>query len=189
MPPTMITSDCSTAMTFLAQHHRIICKPLYQFGGHGIELYDLEDASLLKKRWPKLIRQYQAPMMLQKFLPEITQGDKRVILLNGEVLTMLNRIPKPGMVKANVASGGTAVKTTLNDGDLKIIKTIRPFLQDNMIMLAGIDIIGSYLTEINITSPTGVALCNRLYQLEGENRLECMIWQEILKLYQRFITR
>lgn len=165
-PPTLISSDLAAIKAFKKQHGDIVVKPLYSFGGRDV--YKISND--LEERVGELLDKYRTPLIAQKFLKEITQGDKRIILINGEVAGMINRIPQEGEIRSNLAQGGTGEKTTLTKREKEICAVLKPELKKRGLLLAGIDVIGGYLTEINVTSPTGLQVINRLYDvcLEAE---------------------
>jgi len=150
---TLVTASRDHILGFLEQHKRIVLKPLNGKGGEGILLVNSA------RDLPKITEL----MMAQAYIPEVlTEGDKRVILVNGEIAGQLLRIPKAGDFRANMAAGGSFADTQLSSADLHICARLKPFCQQHGIVLAGIDIIGGKLTEINITSPTCLQEINRL---------------------------
>jgi glutathione synthase len=151
--PTLVSASREHIEGFLAQQGRIVLKPLNGKGGEGILLISSA------RELPKITE----PMMAQAYIPEVlSEGDKRVILVNGEVAGALLRIPKVGDFRANMAAGGSYKDTKLSHADQHICETLKPFCKEHGITLAGIDIIGGKLTEINITSPTCLQEINRL---------------------------
>ena len=174
MPPTLISSDKSAIAAFRAEHEDIIVKPLYGNGGAGIFHITPEDENLnaLLETFTQL---YREPVITQKYLPEIRQGDKRIILIDGAAAGAINRVPPPGEARSNMHVGGRAEKATLNDRDRAICAAIGPELKARGLLFAGIDVIGDYLTEINVTSPTGLQEINRF---DGVC-LEARIWDAI----------
>lgn len=172
MPPTLITSDRQQIDEFRTKHKDIVIKPLYGFGGSAIFHIGPDDDNLgsLLEVFGKM---YREPLVVQKYLPEVRSvGDKRIVLIDGEPAGALLRIPKEGDIRSNMAAGGTAVATELTKRDREICQTIGPALREQGLVLAGIDVIGDYLTEINVTSPTGLKAINRLSNL----RLEEKVW-------------
>ncbi len=160
MPPTLITADRARIAEFRARHKDIIVKPLYGNGGAGVFHIDPDDDNLnaLLEMFAELSRE---PLMVQAYLPAVRDGDKRIILIDGEVAGAVNRIPPEGDVRSNMHIGGKPVKATLSARDEEICRTIGPSLRERGLIFAGIDVIGDYLTEINVTSPTGLQEINR----------------------------
>ena len=150
---TIVSSSKSIIEKFINNHNEVVIKPLGLMGGQGIERIKLGDKNLdnlLNK-----ISEKQEKMMIQKFIPEVFEGDKRVLLIDGEDCGFaVSRIPQGDDFRGNLAAGGKAEVVELNERDQEIIQSIKPDLEKKGIMIAGIDILGNYLTEINITSPT-----------------------------------
>jgi glutathione synthase len=150
---TIVSSSKSIIEKFINNHNEVVIKPLGLMGGQGIERIKLGDKNLdnlLNK-----ISEKQEKMMIQKFIPEVFEGDKRVLLIDGEDCGFaVSRIPQGDDFRGNLAAGGKAEVVQLNERDQEIIQSIKPDLEKKGIMIAGIDILGNYLTEINITSPT-----------------------------------
>ena len=153
--PTLVSADATEIGSFLAEHDDIIVKPLTEMGGSGIfrlTLIDPNRNAILET----LTRQGRRAIMAQRYLPAISEGDKRILLIDGEVVPWaLARIPKAGETRGNLAAGGTARAQSLTARDREIAAAIAPWAQANGIFLAGLDVIGDCLTEINVTSPTG----------------------------------
>ena len=168
MPPTLITGDMEQATAFFHIHQKVILKPLYAFGGQNIHC--AESLAEFHEKYRSLQNLYSAPVMLQLFLPNITKGDKRIILIDGEIAGALNRIPKNHAYLSNMAQGGTAVKTKITPKDKLICDTLKPELKRRNLLLAGIDVIDGFLTEINVTSPTGLKVINGLENIHLENQ-------------------
>lgn len=175
MAPTLISSDESQIKDFYNQHKQIIIKPLYAHGGNDV--FKINNEEELKIRVDEFKAKYNHPFILQKYIPQISKGDKRIILIDGEPAGALNRIPENGNIRSNLAQGGTAHKTELTKRDLQICDRIGPELKKLGLILVGIDVIGDYLTEINITSPTGVPPINRL----NNTCLEAKFWDVVEK--------
>ena len=153
--PTLIASDKASFTQFHAEHRDIILKPLDGMGGAGV-FRVTEDGMNLGSVVEVLSENGARPIMAQKFLPEIAQGDKRILIIGGQVVPhALARIPQNGEVRGNMAAGGKAVAQAMSESDWRIANTLAPILWSRGILLAGIDVIGSCLTEINVTSPTG----------------------------------
>lgn len=173
MPPTLITGDLNQATAFFKIHQQVILKPLYAFGGQNV--YYAQTMEQLNEKYRLLLDHYNAPIMLQKFLPNIRKGDKRIILIDGEIAGALNRIPKENEYLSNMAQGGTAIKTTISEREQAICDTLKPELKRRGLILAGLDVIDGFLTEINVTSPTGMKVINEL-----ENaHIEIKFWDVI----------
>ena len=169
MPPTLITSDRGAIMEFRREHGEIILKPLFGNGGAGVFRLGPADENLnaLLELFTQI---YREPIMVQRYLPEIRQGDKRIILVDGEAVGGVLRVPPAGEARANLHVGGKAVKTALTQREHEICAAIGPTLKQQGLVFVGIDVIGDYLTEINVTSPTGIQEINRLdgVALEGK---------------------
>ncbi|MCE3232814.1 MAG: gshB [Rickettsiaceae bacterium] len=174
-PPTLISADRDTIRKFYTEQKEIVLKPLYAFG--GIDVFK-PDNSNIDSLMDELIGKYNSPIIAQKFLKEIAEGDKRILLLNGEFLGALNRVPKEGNIRANMGEGGVAVQTTLSKREQEIIETVGPELKKRGLIIAGLDVIGGYLTEINVTSPTGLEVMNGLYN----THLEKKFWDVVEKM-------
>jgi len=174
MPPTLITGDRDEIIRFRREHGEIILKPLFGNGGAGVFRLGPEDENLnaLLEVFTQL---YREPIMVQRYLPEIRQGDKRVILVEGEPLGAVLRVPPQGEARANLHVGGRAEKTTLTPREREICAAIGPSLREQGLLFVGIDVIGDYLTEINVTSPTGIQEINRLDGVA----LEAPVWDAI----------
>jgi glutathione synthase len=174
MPPTLITSDRDAIVQFRAEHGEIILKPLYGNGGAGVFHLRPEDDNL-----NALVEMFTAtsrePIMVQRYLPEIRRGDKRIILIDGVAAGGVLRVPSLGEARANLHVGGRAEKTELTARERDICAAIGPTLAKEGLVFVGIDVIGDYLTEINVTSPTGIQEINRL---DGV-RLETRLWDAI----------
>lgn len=153
--PTLVSADAAAIAGFLDTHHDIIVKPLTEMGGSGIFRLTLSDPNR-NAILETLTRNGRRAIMAQRYLPEIRDGDKRILLIDGEVVPWaLARIPKAGETRGNLAAGGTARAQRLSARDREIAETIAPWARQNGIFLTGLDVIGDCLTEINVTSPTG----------------------------------
>ncbi|MBL4616995.1 MAG: glutathione synthase [Robiginitomaculum sp.] len=174
MPPTLISRDEKAIAAFRQQHKDIIIKPLYGNGGAGIFRIKQDDSnySSLLETFFAMSRE---PVMVQAFLPAVAKGDKRIILIDGELAGGFNRIPQKGETRSNLHIGGTAAAVDLSKRDLEICKRIGPELKKRGLLFVGIDVIGGYLTEINVTSPTGV---RELEGFTGVNAIKLM-WDAI----------
>ena len=173
-PPTAIARDLATIRAFKAKHGDIILKPLYGNGGAGVFRLDENDRNLssLYEMFTSMSRE---PMIVQKFLPAVSKGDKRVILVDGEPVGAINRVPQAGETRSNMHVGGRPEKVELTPRDLEICRRIGPTLRDHGQIFVGIDVIGDWLTEINVTSPTGI---QELERFDGTNTAE-KIWEAI----------
>ena len=175
MPPTIVTNNINKIENFLENIGEIITKPLYGNGGVGIHRFDKQNFN------PDDLKQYlDLPIMVQKYIKEINQGDRRLILIDGEYCGSVARIPKDGDIKANFHAGGKAKKTDLVFRDREIIESVGPKLAKNNLFFVGIDIIGDYLTEINVTSPTGIKQINTLNNVN----LEKLFWDKLEAKYK-----
>ncbi len=175
MPPTIVTKDLNEIYNFIENFHDIITKPLYGNGGIGIHRFNKENFN------PKVIKKYlDLPIMIQKYIKEIDKGDRRLIFIDGEYCGSVARIPKEGGIKANFHAGGTPIKTDLVYRDKEIIEILGPQLKKNDLFFVGIDIIGDYLTEINVTSPTGIKQINTLNNVS----LEKVFWDKLEAKYK-----
>jgi glutathione synthase len=174
MPPTLITSDRQEILAFRNDHKDIIVKPLFGNGGAGvfhIQPGDENLASLLEL----FTQLYREPIIVQRYLPEVRQGDKRIILIDGVAVGAINRVPAAGEARSNMHVGGKALKSELTKRDRFICEAIGPELKLRGLIFVGIDVIGDYMTEINVTSPTGLQQINRF---DG-TVLEDKIWDAI----------
>jgi glutathione synthase len=175
MPPTLITSDMEEIRDFRAKHKDIIVKPLFGNGGAGVFRLRPEDENLsaLMEMFTEMFRE---PVIVQRYLPEVREGDKRIILIDGRAAGAINRVPAKGEVRANMHVGGRPLKTEITPSEMDICVAIGPALQERGLVFVGIDVIGGkYLTEINVTSPTGIQETNRFNGV----KLEAEIWDAI----------
>ncbi len=174
MPPTLITRDRAEIEAFRRAHGEVVMKPLHGHGGASVfkiaetdgnfgSLYDLF-ASMLREQW-----------VVQAFLPNIVHGDKRIVLVDGEPLGAVNRVPAENDIRSNMVRGGAANATQFTDRELEICATIAPELRRRGLLLVGIDVIDGYLTEINVTSPTGIRAIKRV----GGPDLAVPVWDAI----------
>ncbi len=175
MPPTMITRSLDATRKFLAQHGEIVIKPLHGNGGKAIFKVGRDGANL-----SSLIEVFNAayvePHMVQAFLPSVAAGDKRIVLVDGIVAGALNRIPGEGEIRSNLAVGGTATKTGLTAREHEICDLLGPELKKRGLLFVGIDVIGGeWLTEINVTSPTGIVAIDSFNGTDTPG----MIWNAI----------
>ena len=173
-PPTLISRDLAAIRAFKAEHGDIILKPLYGNGGAGVFRLDPNDRNLssLFELFTSFSRE---PLIAQKFLPAVSKGDKRIILVDGEPVGAINRVPQAGETRSNMHVGGRPEPVGLTARDREICAAIGPTLRERGQVFVGIDVIGDYLTEINVTSPTGI---QELERFDGVNAAE-RIWQRI----------
>jgi glutathione synthase len=161
MPPTMVTRSLGAAREFLAEHGDIVLKPLHGFAG-GSVFRITRDGANLSALLELFNTTYREPHVLQAFLPEVADGDKRIVLVDGEVAGAINRRPGTGEFRSNLAVGGTAEATELTDGERAICEALGPELKRRGLIFVGIDVIGGrWLTEINVTSPTGIVAIDK----------------------------
>jgi len=175
MPPTLITRSVEEARAFLNEHGSIVVKPLHGNGGKAIFKIDA-DAQNLSSLIEVFNTAYREPHMVQAFLPAVAKGDKRIVLVDGEVAGAVNRLPGAGEIRSNLAVGGTAAKTELTDKEREICAALGPELKRRGLIFVGIDVIGGeWLTEINVTSPTGIVAIEKF---DGTD-VAGMIWDAI----------
>jgi len=174
MPPTLITRDRAAIAAFREEHGDIIVKPLYGNGGAGVFRIAGGDENLAS-----LIELFEAtfrePFVVQRYLPEVRKGDKRIILVDGEFAGAINRVPAVGEARSNMHVGGRAEPTEVTARELEICATIGPKLKERGLIFVGIDVIGDYLTEINVTSPTGIREVKRF----GGADIAALVWDAI----------
>ena len=174
MPPTLVTRQLADVLAFRAEYKDIIVKPLYGNGGAAVFRIKPEDSNL-----SSLVEMFQTvfrePFMVQEYRPEVKQGDKRIILVDGEIAGAINRVPQEGETRSNLHAGGTAMKVELTKRDHEICERLKPELKKRGLLFTGIDVIGPYLTEINVTSPTGI----RQVKSFGGNDVAAMIWDAV----------
>ena len=173
-PPTMIARSLAPLRAFKERHGDIILKPLYGNGGAGVFKLGHGDTSLnaLHELFIGINRE---PLIAQKFLPDVERGDKRVILIDGEPVGAINRVPAAGETRSNMHVGGRPEKIALDDRDLEICARIGPTLREKGLIFTGIDVIGGWMTEINVTSPTGI---QELERFDGTN-VAALLWEAI----------
>ncbi|MFN3971386.1 MAG: glutathione synthase [Gemmobacter sp.] len=173
-PPTLIARDLGAIRAFRAVHGDVILKPLYGNGGAGVFRLDPNDRNLasLHELFTGINRE---PLIVQKYVPDVVKGDKRVILVNGEAVGAINRVPQAGETRSNLHAGGRAEPVGLTERDRHICEVIGPMLRDKGQVFVGIDVIGDWLTEINVTSPTGL---QELERFDGTNA-SALIWEAI----------
>ena len=174
MPPTLVTRDREEIRLFRQEHGNIIVKPLYGNGGAGVFHLGRDDRNLssLLETFALLFRE---PFMVQRYLPDVRKGDKRIILVDGEPVAGLNRIPAEGEARSNMHVGGRPELSELTAREREICAAIGPALKERGMIFVGIDVIGDYLTEINVTSPTGIREIKRF----GGPDIAVMVWDAI----------
>ncbi len=174
IPPTTIARDLETLRAFRHNHGDMILKPLYGNGGAGVFKLDKSDRNLssLHEMFTGMNRE---PLIAQKFLPDVAAGDKRVILVDGEAVGAINRVPQEGETRSNLHVGGRAERAELTARDREICAAIGPLLREKGQIFVGIDVIGGWLTEINVTSPTGI---QELERFDGVN-IAGRIWDAV----------
>ncbi|NOZ64906.1 MAG: glutathione synthase [Alphaproteobacteria bacterium] len=176
MPPTLITSNRRDVIAFREEHKDIIVKPLYGNGGAGVFRIRPDDQNL--SSLIEIFQQfYPEPFIVQQYLSDVTKGDKRIILVDGEAVGAINRVPQAGEVRSNMHVGGEAKKTELTDRERQICDEIGPTLREQGLLFVGIDVIGDYLTEINVTSPTGI---QEIQRFDGTD-ISALLWDAIEK--------
>jgi glutathione synthase len=178
MPPTLITSDREEVAAFRAEHGDIIVKPLFGNGGAGVFHLGPEDENLnaLLELFTDL---YREPIIVQRYLPEVRAGDKRIILIDGRPAGAINRVPAKGESRSNMHAGGRPERAALTRREHEICEAIGPTLKERGLIFVGIDVIGDFMTEINVTSPTGLQEINRF----DDVCLEAEIWDVIEERY------
>jgi len=174
MPPTLITSDRREITAFRREHGDIVLKPLFGNGGADIFRIMPQDENL-NALLEMFTRVYREPVMVQAYLPEIRQGDKRIILVDGEPVGAVNRVPPAGDARANFHVGGYAERADLSERDREVCAAIGPALRARGLTFVGIDMIGDHLTEINVTSPTGIREIDRL----NGTRIAADVWRAV----------
>ena len=176
-PPTLITNDREAIAEFRQRHGDVVLKPLNGRGGSGVTRHLADDPNLdsLLEIHAELSPE---PVILQKFLPSVTRGDKRILLIDGEAVGAINRVPRPGQIRSNLAVGGRAEAVELTARDREICATIGPELKRRGLLFVGIDVIGDYLTEINVTSPTGAVALKTFSGIDATD----ILWQRVEEL-------
>ena len=174
MPPTLITRDLAEIKAFRAEHGDIVMKPLYGNGGAAVFRLAPEDVNF-GSLYDLFAVTFREPWVVQKFLPAVTQGDKRIILVDGEFAGAVNRVPAADDLRSNMVRGGAAEATQLTAREREICARLGPPLRERGLLFTGIDVIDGFLTEINVTSPTGIRAIKRL----GGPDIAAMIWDKI----------
>ena len=175
IPPTIVTRSEHEIENFMKKHPKAIIKPLYGNGGDNIFFLDKNDLN-----YNQIIEQFlnynEEPFIIQKFLPEIKNGDKRIILVNGEPVAAIRRVPKINEIRSNIHVGGSVQKVKINAQDKLICNSLKEFLLNEGLFFVGIDVIGNFLTEINVTSPTCIQEIKNLYKID----IAKIIWEKLL---------
>ena len=174
MPKTIISKNFNEIKEFSNKQSKVVLKPLYGKGGEGIILLEADEQMFDKKLEDFLSNEYE-PIMVQEYLPIVKKGDKRIILINGEPVGCLNRVPAEGEFRSNLGVGGLPELSELSSRDIEICQRIRKTLIDYDLYFVGIDVIGEYLTEINVTCPTGV---RQIKELGGPD-IAKLFWDNI----------
>jgi glutathione synthase len=174
MPPTLITRSLEETRAFHAEHGEIVIKPLYGNAGSAVFHVARKDANLaaLTELFGQVWRE---PFMVQAFIPDVSKGDKRIVLVDGKAVGAVNRLPKPGEIRSNLAVGGSGVQTELTAREIEICDALGPELAKRGLVFVGIDVIAGYLTEINVTSPTGIVAIDRF----NGGDTPALIWEAI----------
>jgi glutathione synthase len=176
MPPTLITRDLAEIKAFRAEHDDIVMKPLYGHGGGAVFRITLDDLNF-GSLFDMFSVTFREQWVVQKFLPAVKQGDKRILLVDGEFAGAVNRVPAADDLRSNMVRGGSPAATDLTKREQEIVKRLGPALRERGIIFAGIDVIGDWLTEINITSPTGIRAVKNL----GGPDAAALVWDVIEK--------
>ena len=180
MPPTLMTADPEEVKAFRREHKDIIIKPIYGNGGAGV-FHITPDDENLGSLLELFTTTWREPIIVQRYVPEVRRGDKRIVLVDGKAAGAINRVPSAGEARSNMHVGGRPEKTALTKREQEICEQIGPALSERGILFAGIDVIGDYLTEINVTSPTGLQEINRF----NGTTLEADIWDAIERRLRR----
>jgi glutathione synthase len=175
MPPTLVTRSLAETRAFLAQHGEIVVKPVHGFAGSAVFRIGSDGGNLAAL--VELFRQsWREPFIVQAFLREVTGGDKRIVLVDGDVAGAINRVPGAGEFRSNLAAGGSAARTELTTREQEICAALGPELKKRGLIFVGIDVIGGkWLTEINVTSPTGIVAIDAFNGTDTAG----MIWDAI----------
>jgi glutathione synthase len=176
MPPTLITRDLAEIKSFRAEHGGIVMKPLYGHGGGAVFRLDRDDLNF-GSLYDMFTATFREPWVIQKFLPAVTKGDKRIMLVDGEFAGAVNRVPAADDLRSNMVRGGSPKETDLTPREREICSAIGPALRERGLILVGIDVIDGLLTEINVTSPTGI----RAIQNLGGPDVAALTWNAIEK--------
>src|SRR5215216_4720091 len=184
MPPTLLTRDLAEIKTFRAEHGDIVMKPLYGKGGEAVFRLASEDLNF-GSLYDLFVTTFREPWVVQKFLPAVKEGDKRIILVDGKFAGAVNRVPAPDDLRSNMVRGGVPKATDLTAREREICERLGPELRQRGLLFVGIDVIDGYLTEINVTSPTGIRAIKAL----GGADIAVLIWDKIEAMRKRTATR
>ena len=176
MPPTLITRDLAEIKAFRAEHNDIVMKPLYGHGGGGVFRITRDDLNF-GSLYDMFAVTFREPWVVQKFLPAVRHGDKRILLVDGEFAGAVNRVPAADDLRSNMVRGGSPAKTDLTAREREIVDRLGPALRARGLIFVGIDVIGDWLTEINVTSPTGIRAVKNL----GGPDAAALVWDVIEK--------
>ena len=174
IPPTLITKSKDEVNKFMIQYNQCVVKPLYGNGGEDIFFLNNKDKNY-NQILEVFLKKNNEPFIIQKFLPEIKKGDKRIILIDGYPVGAVKRVPKGNEIRSNIHVGGQCAKTRLSKRDLQICESIKKELINNGLFFVGIDVIGNFLTEINVTSPTCIQEIKQLYKID----IAQIIWDKL----------
>jgi len=174
MPPTLVTRDLEAIKAFRAEHGDIVMKPLYGHGGGAVFRLTRDDLNF-GSLYDMFAATFREPWVIQKFLPAVAKGDKRIMLVDGEFAGAVNRVPAPDDLRSNMVRGGAAKATDLSERERHICERLGPALRERGLLFVGIDVIGGFLTEINVTSPTGI----RAVKNVGGPDIAALIWDKI----------
>jgi glutathione synthase len=174
MPPTLVTRDLAEIKAFRAEHRDIVMKPLYGHGGGAVFRISADDLNF-GSLYDMFAVTFREPWVVQRFLPAVKDGDKRIILVDGEFAGAVNRVPQADDLRSNMVRGGAAAATELTAREREICARLGPALRARKLLFTGIDVIDGYLTEINVTSPTGIRAIKTL----GGPDIAAMIWNKI----------
>ncbi len=184
VPPQVVTSRPEVLRSFVQRHGKAAVKPLAFMGGMGVMVFSADDVNM-KSAIDLLTMEGRRPALAQAYLPAVKQGDKRVIVVQGEPLAALNRVPRNDDVRANLHAGGSAEKGTIDDDDRRICARLAPELARLGIFFAGLDVIGGKLTEVNVTSPTGLPQINALDGRSGPRLVESVMLDRVETMLQQ----
>jgi len=174
MPPTLVTRDLAEIKAFRAEHRDIVMKPLYGHGGGAVFRITSDDLNF-GSLYDLFAATFREPWVVQRYLPAVAQGDKRIVLVDGEFAGAVNRVPAADDLRSNMVRGGVAQATDLTPREREICARLGPALRERGLLFTGIDVIDNWLTEINVTSPTGIRAIQRL----GGPDIAAMIWDKI----------
>jgi glutathione synthase len=174
MPPTLLTRDLAEIKAFRAEHSDIVMKPLYGHGGGAVFRLTKDDLNF-GSLYDMFASTFREPWVIQKFLPAVRDGDKRILLVEGEYAGAVNRVPAADDLRSNMVRGGAPKETELSAREREICDTLGPALRQRGLLFVGIDVIGGFLTEINVTSPTGIRAVKNL----GGPDVAALIWDKI----------